>query len=519
MSHRDAHAGARMTFARRHPLALLLLLAAALRVGVTWGASVHHPDELFQYLEQAHRLVFGYGYVPWEYRDGMRSWLVPWLLAGPMWLGGALAPGTTAYVLLPRLTVALATSGVVWGAWSLGDRVSRAHALLAGFVAAIWFDQVYFASHTLTETIAVAAAVPGVALLYVSPRRRGPSLGEADRLPPRLGYHLRGSTELAWAGFLLAFAALARFHYAPALAVVVAWRCRLDQRAWRLVIAGALPILALSALVDWTMGMTPYSWVYANYRRNVLENAAATYGVSGPFFYFKQLREWWGLALGPIAFLAVFGAQRYPQLLLAAMLTVALHMTIGHKELRFVLLAMTLLVILAALGTATLVAMAERHRAAWLAAAFGGWALVSLLLAFHGEMRFRWAEGSPALSAAAIAGRDPKLCGLAAYDLRYWQSGGWTFLHRDVPVYPVTARDELGYPPMDAATLSRITPAFDAILTTPAGVGAMPRGYAKVTCRVPGGVAPLAERRGRAVCLYRRAGGCEPRVAEAWRLR
>lgn len=502
MSHRDAHAGARMTFARRHPLALLLLLAAALRVSVTWGASVHHPDELFQYLEQAHRLVFGYGYVPWEYRDGMRSWLVPWLLAGPMWLGGTLAPGTMAYVLLPRLAVALATLGVVWGAWLLGERVSRAHALLAGFVAAIWFDQVYFASHTLTETIAVAAAVPGVALLWRD--------DDGTR---------RAVPALAWAGLLLAFAALARFHFAPALALIVAWRCRLDLRAWLTVIAGALPVLVLSALVDWAMGMTPYSWVYANYRRNVLENAAATYGVSGPFYYFKQLREWWGWALGPLAFLAVFGAQRYPQLLLAAVLTIALHMAIGHKELRFVLLVMTLLVILAALGTATLVAMAERHRAAWLGTAFSGWALVCLLLAFHGEMRFRWSEGSPALSAAAIAGRDPKLCGLATYDLRYWQSGGWTFLHRDVPIYPVTARDELGYPPMDAATFARITPAFDAVLTTPAGVAAVPRGYAKVTCRVPGGVAPLAERRGRAVCLYRRAGGCDPRVAEAWRLR
>lgn len=485
----------------RHPLAALLLLAAALRVAVTWGASVHHPDEVFQYLEQAHRLVFGPGYVPWEYRDGMRSWLVPWLLAGPMWLGGALAPTTQAYVLLPRLTVALATLGIVWGAWSLGSRISRAHALLAGFVAATWFDQVYFASHTLTETIATAAAVPGVALLW-----RADANGR--RVP-----------SLAWAGALLAFAALARFHYAPTLALIVVWRCRLDARAWGLVIAGAVPVLAVSALIDLAMGMTPFSWVYANYRRNVIDNAAATFGVSGPFFYFKQLREWWGFAFGPVAFLAVFGAQRYPQLLAAALLTVGLHMTIGHKELRFVWLAMTLLVILAALGTATLVATAERHRTAWLAAAFGGWVAVSLLLAFHGEMRFRWSEGSPALSAAVIAGRDPKLCGLAAYDMRYWQSGGWTFLHRDVPIYPVTARDELGYPAMTPATLASIAPAFDAILTTPAGESAMPRGYARVICRVPGGVAPLAERRGRAICLYRRPGGCEPQVAAAWRFR
>ena len=537
--HADAHAPARMTFVRRHPLGLLLLLAAILRVGVTWGASVHHPDEVFQYLEQAHRLVFGYGYIPWEYRDGMRSWLVPWLLAGPMWVGGALAPGTQAYVLLPRLAVALATLGVVWGAWSLGARVSRIHALLAGFVAATWFDQVYFASHTLTETIATAAAIPGAALLW----RGGvphPVRAERKRLPgegrgpvatqPETGPRPspgkqdwigsdRLNQTLVFAGALLAFAALARFHYAPALALLVAWRCRLDARAWGAVIAGAVPVLAVSALVDVLMGTTPFGWIVANYRRNVVDNASAAYGVSGPFFFFRELREWWHLAFAPIAFLAVFGAQRYPQLLAAALLTLGLHMLIGHKELRFILLAMTLVVILAALGTATLVAMAERNRAAWTAGAIAAWAAASLVLASTGEMRFRWAEGSAALSAAAIAGRDPKLCGLAAYDMRYWQSGGWTFLHRDVPIYPLTARDELGYPPMDAGTLARVAPGFDAILTTRTGESAMPPGYARVSCRVPGGVAPLAERRGRAICLYRRAGGCVPGIAEAWRLR
>lgn len=488
-----------MRSAFRSPLTALLLLAAVLRVAVTWGASVHHPDEVFQYLEQAHRLVFGYGYVPWEYRDGMRSWLVPGLLAGPMWLGGALAPGTDVDVLLPRLTVALATLGTVWGAWSLGSRVSRGHALFAAFVAATWFDQIYFASHTLTETIATAAAVPGAALLWREEK---------------------GRRSLLLAGALLAFAALVRFHYAPALALLVAWRCRLDRRAWGAVIAGAAPVLAASALVDIASGATPFAWIEANYRRNVVDDASATYGVAGPPFYFQQLRAWWGWGFAPLAFLAVFGAQRYPQLLAAAALTVALHMAIGHKELRFILFAMTLLVILAALGTATLVTMVARRRSLWTGAALAAWAAVSLALALSGEMRFRWAEGSPALSAARIAGRDPKLCGIATYDMRYWQSGGWTFLHRDVPIYPVTARDELGVPAMDPATLARIAPGFDAILTTPAGEGAIPAGYTRVACRIPGApFASLAERRARGICLYRRPGGCDPKAAAAWRLR
>src|SRR5580658_4683132 len=42
---------------------------------------ITHPDEIFQYLEQAHRLVFGHGFVPWEYDYGLRSWITPGFVA------------------------------------------------------------------------------------------------------------------------------------------------------------------------------------------------------------------------------------------------------------------------------------------------------------------------------------------------------------------------------------------------------------------------------------------------------
>ena len=36
---------------------------------------IYRSDELVQHLEQAHRLVFGYGIVPWDYHYGARNWL------------------------------------------------------------------------------------------------------------------------------------------------------------------------------------------------------------------------------------------------------------------------------------------------------------------------------------------------------------------------------------------------------------------------------------------------------------
>lgn len=39
------------------------------------------PDEFYQALEVAHRLVFGYGYLTWEWREAVRSALHPMLFA------------------------------------------------------------------------------------------------------------------------------------------------------------------------------------------------------------------------------------------------------------------------------------------------------------------------------------------------------------------------------------------------------------------------------------------------------
>ncbi|MSP03949.1 MAG: hypothetical protein EXR05_01570 [Acetobacteraceae bacterium] len=44
------------------------------------------PDEVFQYLEPAHRLVHGTGLIAWEYAAGLRSWLLPGVLAAVLWL-------------------------------------------------------------------------------------------------------------------------------------------------------------------------------------------------------------------------------------------------------------------------------------------------------------------------------------------------------------------------------------------------------------------------------------------------
>jgi GPI mannosyltransferase 3 len=104
-----------VTFAgvRVHPLAAILLLAAAIRLPLAFWPNFHHPDEIFQYLEPAWRMLGHDSIASWEWRHGMRGWLPPTLMAGPVAAGDWLVPGGMGAFILPRLVIALASPSIV----------------------------------------------------------------------------------------------------------------------------------------------------------------------------------------------------------------------------------------------------------------------------------------------------------------------------------------------------------------------------------------------------------------------
>lgn len=62
---------------RRYFLIFLFVRLFSVWLVQTWFV----PDEYWQSLEVAHRLVFGYGYLTWEWTEGIRSYLHPALIA------------------------------------------------------------------------------------------------------------------------------------------------------------------------------------------------------------------------------------------------------------------------------------------------------------------------------------------------------------------------------------------------------------------------------------------------------
>jgi hypothetical protein len=52
--------------------------------------------------EQAHRIAFGYGVVPWEFRAGIRSPVLPYVLAALFWVSERVVGGPEGYLLVTR---------------------------------------------------------------------------------------------------------------------------------------------------------------------------------------------------------------------------------------------------------------------------------------------------------------------------------------------------------------------------------------------------------------------------------
>lgn len=475
----------------RLAMAALVLLAAALRFWAASIPSMAHPDEVFQYLEQAHRLVFGYGVVPWEYRYGMRSWLVPLSLSPFMAAGAALAPTGTLYLLLPKLAVATFSLLILPAAWSLGARLSRLHALAALAVAATWYQLVYYGAHILTETLAVSLILPAAALLLPRPQR------------PRL---------LVPAGLLLGFGAILRFHYLPALFVLVLLSSGKDLRRWLFIVAGGALSLALSAAVDIAMGQAPFGWLLENFRQNLILNRSAGFGISSPLDYISMYAETWGIWLMPVLLFIAPVMARYRPLFWMAVTNLVVHSAIGHKEFRFVLLTTAVLIILAAIGSAEWLErlqkrLPERPVRFAPAALILTWLGVSAAFAASSNMRPRWTAFSAGFDSALSLRREPKLCGLALLGMPFWESGGYSYLHRPVPLYLIEPQD-----------LPRSGPAFDAIVA-PADAP-LPSGYLKRSCHSTGGAGPgsgYLHGTNRA-CAFVRSGGCNAKAAEDLRL-
>ena len=68
------------------------------------------PDEFFQSLEPAHKLVFGYGYITWEWQNGLRSSIHPLLYAMGYKMASYLPDNHAVILAIPKIIGAFAAA-------------------------------------------------------------------------------------------------------------------------------------------------------------------------------------------------------------------------------------------------------------------------------------------------------------------------------------------------------------------------------------------------------------------------
>lgn len=464
-------------------LAALLLLAAGLRLlPVLVSPSLNWADEIFQSTEQAHRLVYGTGLIPWEFQLGVRSWIFPGVVAALMEAARLLGDGPDYYLPVIATTfAALATAPVLccylWCRRSFGI----AGAIVGGLAVAVAPELVYFGARTL---IGVVAAHLLVIALYI--------------LDP--GYRIASRRRAFLGGFLLGLLFVLRIQLAPILALAgLCAMIRLPRDGLRALTAGAALALFAAALFDWaTLGAPLASlWRYLDY--NVFDGVSVIFG-SEPWSYYLggEIGLWHGAAL-VLAALVLLGARRFPMLLVYALAEAVALSAIAHKEYRFIYPVIVLFAVLAGLGLAQLAAwgrgwlrgkgMAPRPAlclAAGLVPAF--WCALAATIWTGPTMTALRRRDHDHLAAMSFVRREPRLCGVGLYGLdgKDWAwSGGYTYLHRNVPIYW----------PKDAREFAATAAGFNVLIYTkapPAGAG-----FARRRCFG-------------SVCVAERAKGCAP---------
>lgn len=458
--------------------ALVLRVAAILAF-----PSIHHPDEDFQIFEQAHRWAFGYGIVPWEFVVGIRSPVLPLIFAGVFKLAAPIVSGPQGYILVARLLLTLSSLAAVAAVYRMGRRISNTHALIGALVATTWFEIVYFADRPLTGAVATTVLLVGLSLASVPQHEFAPR-------------------RLIAIGFSLGLCLMLRVQLAPGLFIIALWVGRLHFRdRWLPMAAGGLVPVVVFALADWAVWGGFFHSYFAAVEVNLI--VASRFGTAPAGAYARWLLEQWRFAFPLLWLLIALRARGSAVWILTATAIIAVHSAIPHKEYRFVYPAFACLVIVAAMGSADFLEKARVRLAppsyrALAAGAALAWVAVSALLGFASPFEHNWFKRRGLIEASFALANKPDLCGVLFYDNRWFETGGYAYLHRDVPFYTFDHRDvpqlKLDY---DAS--------YNAVVLHRSSIADFSGRFKVTQCfAVPGA---------QDVCVMQRAGACRPELA------
>ncbi len=413
-------------------LVLTLGVGAGLRVYLALtDDGLYWPDEIFQSLEPAHRLVFGYGLRAWEFIEGARNWVLPGLVAalmkGATWVGWESPRG---YLGVTRGIFGLMGAATAWGSWRLARAygASELAAAAGASLFALAAVPLYFAPRALSENASALPVVLGLGLALAPGASRREGVAGASLLG--LAVLLRLQNGLFCVGLLAVLAARRD------------WRAARDALA---VLAGWALLFGLLDRLTWG------SWfhsarVYLEF--NLVQGKAAAWGTA-PFEYYGRVL-WRSMAGVTVVAggLSLLAARRAPGLGLVAVGFFLVHALQPHKELRFLLPVLPLFAALAGVGLDVVLrhlppSPARRGLALGVVVVAGLSGARAGLLTFGDLGQYEnvkprasaWDDSGPINRLLLAAGEREDVCGLKVEAVHLAWTGGYSYFHRDVPLY------------------------------------------------------------------------------------
>lgn len=410
---------------------VVLALAFVVRAAVTVsGEFVLHPDEVMQYLEPAHRLVYGHGVRYWEYFFGARSWLVPGAIAGVLKLFDVVGLGHPFWYVggvkltLCAVSLVIPAATYVFARRHYGETTARV-ALVA---CALWYEMAAFGHKPMTEFVATA---PLLGLLALSVR---PSVDD---------------NRTVWlAAFLSVLTVAVRMQYAPlALPLLGVVFVRTRRKVVLLLAAiGLLLAVGIFDAVTWDGGL--YHSYLTNLRYNLFIRPFR--GHESPVYQFV----WWlVLASGGLSVLCVLAAwcnpRRYGFVLALITVIVLVHSLEVHKEYRFIFVVVPLWLVLGAdlvvrlaagdMGRFSITVPAATVFTAVSVAGILNWlpSQQRVYQAWSAETGYHWfvRRPDPVFAAYRYLAEAPEVKSVWHVDRLYLHTPGYYHLHRPIPFY------------------------------------------------------------------------------------
>lgn len=384
-----------------------------------------HPDEAYQYLEQGHRLAFGYGWKPWEYVHGIRSWIIPGAIAvvlKPFAILGLDSP----YIYQPVVELLLCAISLILplSMYRITQALfSEGAARLALIFGCFWYQIVSFAHRPLADALSVYTLFAALALILRPPTMRSQVL----------------------VGALTALTMLLRFQQLPLLGVIgivglIRWR----EKVWWPALSFLVVLVLGGALDAYTWGVW-FSSIVVNIEFNLVQDVSSEFGVSPLWFYFLAvvLASLGGCLLGA-AGLALSWRRSWPLIAIAVVALLFFSM-IAHKEPRFIFAVVPIWLI----GMAVLVKDARLEkpfalvRSRWVSPAVVAVIAFVSLAAVTLQLPGQWwlgngmpIAGSDARQAYRYLSAQPDVSGVIddVNDMPFGVAGYYD-LHADVPLY------------------------------------------------------------------------------------